>query len=221
MGAVHTAVSGVLVLHAAADLARPLHQVGPEHCQSGAGGPLLPELREVSRPRQNHAVHDQVNRPVLLHAPQTQGRHIEKVRVRHTAAVLHGRLMLLLLGLLQRQHGRLVGAGRRHRRHLPGRALLFHQDPLPLQLARPAVPTQHTARPQELSPLRHRDHTEHYAGQGRLRLGLLPARHHVRLQGQGRGPSAHVHGAVRAAHQSIQRKSLHVRVVLARVRLVC
>ena len=63
VGALHPPVPGLPLLHAAPHVARPLHQVRPQHRQPGAGRPQLPELREVPRPRQDHALHDQVHRP--------------------------------------------------------------------------------------------------------------------------------------------------------------
>ena len=224
VGAVHTALSGVPLLHAAPHMARLVHQVRSQHCQPRASGALLSDLREIPGSRQDHALHDQVDRSVLVHAPPPQDRHHEQeVRLRHPAVVLHGRLVLLLRELQRRpDHRRLVVvAAAGHRRHLPRRALLHDQALLLVQLARSALLAQLPPRPQELPPLRHRDHAEHHERQGRVRLRLLSARHHVRLQGARRRPGAHVHGAVRAAHQLVQREGLHVRVVLARLCHLC
>ena len=183
MGAVHTLVSSVSILHTTPDLASFVDEIRPQHSQSSSGGSLLPVVREVSGPRQDHALHAQVSRPVLVHAATPKRRHQQEVRLRHTAAVLHGRFVLLLRRLQQRQHGGrefFVGPGR-HRRHLFSLPLLSHQALLPVQLAGPALLAERSARPQELSPVRHRDHAEHHAGPGRVRLGLLSARDHVRL----------------------------------------
>lgn len=139
------------------------------------------------------------------------------MRLRHPAVVLH---RLLLCRQSGKHDGRLVGRPTSHRRYLSRLSLLFNKTLLLVQLARAALPAERAARPQELSLVRHRDYTEHHAGQGRLRLGLLSARHHVRLQGERRGPGAHLHRAVCVAHKLIQRESVHVRVVLAGIRLI-
>lgn len=98
MGAVHPIVSSVPLLHTASRMARTLDQVGHEHSQSGGSGALLPVVREVPRPRQDHALHDQVGRSVLVHAAASKGRHKQKMRLRHTTVVFYRRLMLLLFG---------------------------------------------------------------------------------------------------------------------------
>jgi hypothetical protein len=89
VGAVHPLVSGLSILHTTLDMARSLHQIRSQHSQPGPGGPQLPVERKVPGSRQDHALHDQVSRPVLVHEAEAQRRHLEKVRLRYPAALLH------------------------------------------------------------------------------------------------------------------------------------
>lgn len=81
MGAVHFVVPSVPLLHTATSVASTLDQVGLEHSQPSGRGALLSVVREVPRPRQDHALHDQIGRSVLVHAAASQGRHKQKVRL--------------------------------------------------------------------------------------------------------------------------------------------
>lgn len=180
MGAVHLVVPSVPLLHTTSGVARALDQIGPEHREPGGGGALLPVLGEVPRPRQDHALHAQVGRPVLVHAAATQRRHLEEVRLRLAAALLHRRLVLLLRRLEQHQPERLVV--RRpgpDRRHLSRLFVLSRQVVVSGQLARAALLAQRFARTSKFSPLWHRDHAEYHAGSRCFRFRLLSSRHHV------------------------------------------
>ena len=183
MGAVYTFVSSVSILHTTPDLASIVDEIRSQYSQSSSSSSLLSVVREVSGPRQNHALHAEISRSVLVHAATPKRRHQQKVRLRHTAVVLHGRFMLLLCWLEQREYGgrEFVVGPRRHRWHLFSLPLFSHKNLLPVQLAGSAIFIECSTRTQELSFVRHRDHAEHHAGPGRVRLGLLSARDHVRL----------------------------------------
>ena len=128
MGAIYSLVSGFFILHTTFNLESTFNKIRSKYCKSRTSSSFVSKLGEVSRSRQDHVVHDQIGRSILVYEATSKRRRDQEMRLWHTTVVFHGRVVLLLYGLEFGQHRQFFKFTRCNWWHISRLPLLFNQN---------------------------------------------------------------------------------------------